>query len=75
MDSTKKSQPTNSRANNNHVEDRYIPGDPIPVPEAIETNTDSAWALWQDSTQEPQAPTFDETVPMSLEDMPPIRKP
>jgi hypothetical protein len=55
------------------LEERYLPGDPIPVPETIETNTDSAWALWQDSTQEPR-PTFDETVPMGLEDMPPIRR-
>lgn len=75
MDSTKKSQPANSKSNTKPAEDRYMPGDPIPVPEAIETDTDSAWAMWQDSTQEPKTPTFDETVPMSLEDMPPIRKP
>lgn len=71
MDSIKKTQP----ATNKPSEDRYMPGDPIPVPEAIETDTDSAWAMWQDSTQEPKTPSFDETVPMSLEDMPPIHKP
>ena len=69
MDNTKKIQPLPGKA----PEDRYLPGDPIPVPEAIETNTDSVWAMWQDSNQEPR-PTFDETVPMTLEDMPPIRK-
>ena len=69
MENTKKTQPESSKAS----EDRYLPGDPIPVPDAIETNTDSAWAMWQDSAQEPR-PTFDETVPMTLEEMPPIRK-
>ncbi len=75
MDSTKKSQPADSKPHTKLAEDGYLPGDPIPVPEAIEMDTDSAWAMWQDSTQEPKPPTFDETVPMSLEDMPPIRKP
>lgn len=75
MDSTHKPQPTSSKPGTKPAEERYMPGDPIPVPEAIETDTDSAWALWQDSTQEPKAPTFDETVPMALEEMPPIRKP
>lgn len=71
MDSNKKTQPTSSKSS----DDRYMPGDPIPVPEAIETDTDSAWAMWQDSTQEPKTPSFDETVPMALEDMPPSPKP
>ncbi len=70
MDSTPKTQPKANKP----TEDKYLPGDPIPVAEAIETDSDSAWAMWQDSTQEPK-PTFDETVPMSLEDMPPRRKP
>ncbi len=70
MNITQKSQPKANKP----VEDRYIPGDPIPVAEAIETDSDSAWAMWQDSTQESK-PTFDETVPMALEDMPPPRKP
>ena len=68
MASTKKSQPTNAKAGAKPGEDRYLPGDPIPIAEAIETDTDSVWAMWQDSTQEPKAPSFDETVPMSLEE-------
>ncbi len=75
MDSTKKSQPANVQPSAKPAEDRYLPGDPIPVPEAIETNTDSAWAMWQDSAQDTKPPSFDETVPMALEDMPPMRKP
>lgn len=75
MDSTKKVQQINSKSSSRPAEDRYTPGDPIPVPEAIETDSDSAWAMWQDSTQEPRPPNFDETVPMSLEDTPRPLKP
>lgn len=32
--------------------DPYIPGDAIPVPEVIEKNTESVWALWTDVVQE-----------------------
>ena len=71
VDSIKKTQPAINKGSG----ERYMPGDPISVSEAIETDTDSAWAVWQDSTQEPRPPTFAETVPMSLENMPPIRKP
>ena len=69
MENTKKMQPIGNKSD----EDLYLPGDAIPVPEATETNTDSAWAMWQDSTQEPRPP-FDETVPMTLEEMPLVRK-
>ncbi len=71
MDNSKKTQPTNTKPS----DDPYMLGDPIPTPEVIETNTDSVWAMWQDSTQEPKTPSFDETVPMALEDMPPSPKP
>ena len=54
-------------------EDNYLPGDDIPVGDAIERDTDSAWAMWQDSTQEVKR-SFEETVPMALEEMPPIPK-
>lgn len=57
--------------------------DPLPQPEVVESDTDTAWALWQDvlSTEdhaaapEPEAPTFADTVPMGLVDLPPLRKP
>ena len=70
MENTKKTLPEEGQA----PEDVYLPGDPIPVPEATETNSDSAWAMWQDSAEGPR-PSFDETVPMTLEEMPLIRKP
>ncbi len=69
MESSKPTQPTSNKS----VEERYLPGDLIPVAEAIETDSDSVWAMWQDSNHEPK-PIFDETLPMALEDMPPIRK-
>ena len=47
--------------------DRYLPGDPIPVPEAIEANSESAWALFSDSPAPPE-PDFLDTVPASLLD-------
>lgn len=75
MVGTKNTQPVNTKPSSNSLEDAYMPGDPIPVPEAIETDTDSAWAMWQDSTQEPKTTTFDETVPMRLEDTPPTGTP
>lgn len=47
--------------------DRYIPGDPIPVPDAIEANTESSWALFSDVPRPPE-PDFLDTVPASLLD-------
>ena len=32
--------------------DTYIRGDAIPVPEVIEKNSESVWALWTDVVQE-----------------------
>lgn len=42
-----------------------MPGDPIPVPQAVEANSDSTWALFSDVSRSPE-PEFSETVPMSL---------
>lgn len=42
--------------------DRYLPGDPIPVPEAIEANSESAWALFSEADQPPETDFLD-TVP------------
>ncbi len=28
--------------------DFYSPADPIPVPEAVESDTDTVWGLWED---------------------------
>ncbi len=49
--------------------DRYMPGDPIPVPHAVEANTESTWALFSD-VQRQDEPDFEDTVPASsLEEM------
>lgn len=45
--------------------ERYLPGDPIPVPDAVEANTESSWALFSDVPRQPE-PDFLDTVPASL---------
>ena len=43
----------------------YINGEPVPLPEVLEKNTDSIWALWSDLV----APTSDQaTILMGLMD-------
>ena len=49
------------------TQERYLPGDPIPVPDAIESNTESNWALFSDVQRDPD-PEFLDTVPASLLD-------
>lgn len=45
--------------------DRYMPGDPIPVPQVSEANTESTWALFSDVPPLPEADFLD-TVPASI---------
>jgi hypothetical protein len=53
--------------------------DPLPVPEAVESDSDTAWGLWQDTVQAHNAGTaapkppseFDDTVPAPLFENPP----
>jgi hypothetical protein len=47
--------------------DRYLPGDPIPVPDAVEADTESSWALFSDAPR-PADPDFLDTVPASMLD-------
>lgn len=46
-------------------QDHYLPGDPIPVPDASEANTESTWAHFSDLPR-PAEPDFLDTVPSSL---------
>jgi hypothetical protein len=39
----------------NHREPEWLPGDPIPVPEAIVKDTNSGWALWEEAEQRLEA--------------------
>ncbi len=48
-------------------QERYLPGDPIPVPDAVEANTESTWALFSDVPRQPE-PDFLDTVPASMLD-------
>ena len=56
---------TPSASTQEKSQERYIQGDPIPVPEAVEANTDSSWALFSDVPRQPE-PDFLDTVPASL---------
>lgn len=42
--------------------DHYLPGDPIPAPEALEGNSDSVWDLWH-RTQRAHEAGYAETAP------------
>lgn len=53
--------------------------DPPPLPEVVESDSDTSWALWQDSVQS-QNPELDaqadmDTVPMDLIDESTTKKP
>ncbi len=51
----------------------YLPGDALPLPEVVEKNTDSVWALWSDMVEGDVAhmgesdKDFKETIPMDLD--------
>ena len=47
--------------------DRYLPGDPIPVPHAVEANTESTWAMFLDANRATER-GFVDTVPASIMD-------
>jgi hypothetical protein len=52
----------------------YSVGDPIPVPEVVESDTDTVWALWQKSLSpdsDGANPAFESTVPAELPTLPP----
>ncbi len=57
----------------------YLPGDALPLPEVVEKDTDSVWALWSDTIEEnPQSDAasdkdFKETVPMDFDAMGPTQ--
>ena len=58
--------------------DPYVPGDLLPVPEVIEMDSDSVWALWTDAVKDPEGKDredrFNQTQPvtqlMDLQDLP-----
>lgn len=61
--STKPTQPP-ARPVNAEL-DRYVPGDPIPVPHVSEANSESTWALFSDVPPLPET-DFMDTVPASV---------
>lgn len=66
-DAPKKTAP--KAPNGPQAEHLYSANDPIPVPEAIESDTDTAWGLWEDLTESPGNAAdraFAHTVPAEL---------
>lgn len=63
----------------------YDPLEPMPLPDVVESDSDTAWGLWQDSLQTPDsepAPEvpardagYDDTVPMDITELEQTRKP
>jgi hypothetical protein len=59
--------------------DLYLPGDELPVPDVVESNTDSVWALWSDVVDNDKKPPpsnerdFLETVPLYVDAMEPTQ--
>lgn len=47
--------------------DRYMPGDPIPVPHAVEADSESAWAHFTADHADGE-PDFADTVPASAQE-------
>jgi len=56
--------------------------DPVPVPDVVESDSDTAWGLWQDSvqsldngdTQSPGDSRFDQTRPTDLAPTPTVKR-
>ncbi|WP_210547382.1 hypothetical protein [Rhodoferax sp. PAMC 29310] len=72
-----KKPPTADKQRTSHP---YSAGDPIPVAEATELDTDTAWGLFEDLAAPKSKPksapdAFDETIPADLEPLGDKRKP
>ena len=51
----------------------YVPGDALPLPEVIEKDSDSVWALWSEAvkgTPDKDTETQPATLLMGLSDLP-----
>jgi hypothetical protein len=48
-----------------YLDRAWVPGDSIPLTEAVQKDTESAWALWTEATQQ-QDRRFAPTAPMSM---------
>lgn len=62
--------------------DLYLPGDPMPLPDVVEKDSDSVWALWSDALDDESRAghppeggetDFKETVPMDFDAMGPTQ--
>ena len=55
------------------VAESYVPGDALPLPEVIEKDSDSVWALWTDAVKgvpEREPETQPATLLMGLPELP-----
>ncbi len=62
---SKAPQPPAKPAQRSAPDSSYHPGDVIPVPEVIEKDSDSVWAMWSDAI-EGRGGRDDETQPATL---------
>jgi len=51
-----------------------FPGDPLPVPEVVEKDSDSVWALWSDAVREPGEKFRDTQPTTELMDLPDLNE-
>lgn len=80
---TRSDKPKDFAAPRTPVRSQDFSLDPLPVPDAVESDTDTAWGLWEstlhahddtDSGADANAddpPSFDDTVPSQLTELPP----
>jgi hypothetical protein len=52
-------------ARKHSLDEPYVHGDPIPAPDATETDTDTSWALWSDLEATDKV-RYADTVPLTL---------
>jgi len=74
---TRSDKPKDFSAPHKPVRSQDFSLDPLPVPDAVESDTDTAWGLWEstlhahDDTGADDPPSFDDTVPSQLTELPP----
>ncbi|MEO5672634.1 MAG: hypothetical protein ABIR26_18260 [Ramlibacter sp.] len=61
---TKPTTPPSRPSPKSNAEKAYLPGDPIPAADAVEKNSDTAWALFEDVAAKEQH-RYADTAPMS----------
>ena len=77
-------KPPNSGAPKPSSSKVYDALEPLPLPDVVESDSDTAWGLWQDSLQNPDSGPdqdvpprdtgYDDTAPMDISELEEFRK-